>query len=107
MLERMPHLTFFSRGYWNQLGDEVYGSIGVAFRQFLADGARLPDRGRSVRRELYGELMHILDNGDYDRWVTLNRTNVESIKAVGGRFILPEHVKPLMAILDETFDSDA
>ena len=107
MLERVPHLKFFSNAYWNQMGDEVYGNIEAAFRQFLADADRLPDGGRSMRRELYGELMLILDSDDYDRWVKLNRTNVETIRTIGGRFMMPGEVRPLLAILDENFDPDA
>lgn len=107
MLERVPNLKFFSNAYWNQLGDEVYGNIAAAFRQFLADAARLPDKGNSIRRELYGELMLILDSDAYNRWLEHNRTNIETIKAVGGRFIFPEEVRPLMAILDESFAPDA
>lgn len=107
MLERVPNLKFFSNAYWNQMGADIYGNIGTAFRQFLDDAARLPDGGAATRRKLYGELLLILDSDDYDRWVKLNRTNVETIKAVGGRFIMPKDVKPLIAILDENFDLDA
>ena len=104
MLERIPLLTFFSNGYWNQLGAEVYGSIETAFRQYLADAARLPDGGKSFRRELYGELMLIHASDAYDSWVKTSRCNSETIRAVGGRFIMPEKVQSLMAVLDESFD---
>ena len=107
MLEQLPNLKFFSRAYWNQMGAEAYGNIEAAFRHLLADAACLPDKGASIRRELYGELMVILDSDAYGSWVKLNRTNVATIKAIGGRFIMPEQVKPLMAILDESFDPDA
>jgi hypothetical protein len=89
------------------MADEVYGNIETAFRQFLTDAARLPNEGNSIRRELYGELMLILDSDAYNRWLKHNRTNIGTIKAVGGRFILPEQVRPLMAILDESFAPDA
>lgn len=107
MLDRIPHLRQFSRLYWNQMGDEVYGNIEGAFRQFLNDAASFPDEGKSVRRALYRELMLILANDDYDRWIKLNRTNVETIRTIGGRFIIPDQVQPLMAILDESFVPDA
>ena len=106
MLERIPNLKFFSNAYWNQMGDEVYGNIEGAFRQFVADAGRLPDGGTGLRRELYGELMLIHGDDAYDRWVKMNRTNVETIRAVGGRFILPEQVQSLMAVLDQSFDPD-
>ena len=86
------------------MGNEIFGSIEGAFRQFLADGAGLPDGGKSLRRELLGELM-LLQGGDaYVRWLKTNRNNVETIRAVGGRFIMPEQVPSLMAVLDESFD---
>ena len=107
MLDRIPLLQQFSRLYWHQMGSEVYGTIELAFRQFLDDAARTPDGGKSLRRGLYGELMLILDCDDYDRWLDLNRNNVEIIKAVGGRFIMPDQVRPLLTILDESFEADA
>ena len=107
MLERIPNLTFFSNAYWNQMGDEVYGTIEGAFRQFLDDSSRLPDDGKSLRRELFGELMLIHRDDAYDRWVTTNRTDVETIRSVGGRLIMPEQVQSLMAILDQSFEPDA
>jgi hypothetical protein len=107
MLDRIPCLQQFSRLYWNQTGDEVYGTIDRAFRQYLADASRLPDAGANLRRGLFGELMLILDSADYDEWLTHNRTNIEAINAVGGRFIFSDEVRPLMAILDEQFDADA
>jgi hypothetical protein len=107
MLEQVPNLKFFSNAYWSQMGDEVYGNIAAAFRQFLADAAHLPDEGNSIRRELYGELMLILDSDAYNRWLKHSRTNIETIRAVGGRFIFPDQVRPLMAILDERFAPDA
>jgi hypothetical protein len=107
MLDRIPLLQQFSRLYWNQMGPDVHGTIERAFRQFLDDAARTPDGGESLRRALYAELMIILDSSDYDRWVKVNRTNVETIEVVGGRFILPEQVRPLMTILDESFEADA
>ena len=107
MLDRIPHLQQFSRLYWDQMGDEVYGTIQNAFRQLLADAARLPDAGRSLRRTLYGELMLILDNPEYAEWVQLGLCDVETGNAVGGRFISPEQVGSLIAILDEGFAPDA
>jgi hypothetical protein len=107
MLDRIPLLQQFSRLYWHQMGSEVYGTIDLAFRQFLGDAARTPDGGKSLRRGLYGELMLILDSDDYDRWVELNFTNVQTIKAVGGRFIMPDQVRLLLNILDENFEPDA
>lgn len=107
MLDRIPWLHQFSRLYWHQMGDEVYGTIDRAFRQYLADASRLPDAGTSFRRGLYGELMLLLHSSDYEQWLNSNRTDIETINAVGGRFIFPDEVRPLMAILDEQFDADA
>jgi hypothetical protein len=106
MLNHIPNLKFFSNAYWNQMGNDVYGNIDAAFRQFVADAARLPDGGRDVRRALLGEIMLITDNDAYGRWVNGNRTNPETIKTVGGRFIMPDQVKLLMAILDEKTGAD-
>ena len=107
MLDRIPYLHQFSQLYWHQMGDEIYGTIDRAFRHYLADASRLPDAGKSLRRGLYSELMLILDSTAYEDWVKLSRSNVEAVRAVGGRFIFPEDVRPLMAILDETFTPDA
>jgi hypothetical protein len=52
MLDRLPTLQQFSRLYWGQTGDLVYGTIERAFRAFLEDASRLADRGRSIRRAL-------------------------------------------------------
>jgi hypothetical protein len=106
MLERIPHLKFFSNCYWNQLGDEVYGSIERAFRHYLDDASRLPDQGKIMRRDLYGELMLILESERYRDWLRTALTDSDTIRAVGGRFIMPEQVRPLLAILDEKFDAD-
>jgi hypothetical protein len=106
MLDRIPNLKFFSNAYWNQMGTNVFGRVEGAFRQFLADAARLPDGGTDFRRQLYAELMLILDSEEYENWLKLNRSNSEVIRAVGGRFLVPEDVRPLMAILDETFSPD-
>ena len=106
MLERIPNLKFFSNAYWNQMGSEVYGDIGAAFRQFLVDAASQPDGGKGTRRQLYGELMLILNNNAYDHWVQANRTNADAIKAVDGRFIMPDQVQLLMDILDEKIAPD-
>jgi hypothetical protein len=107
MLERIPHLQFFSNCYWNQLGGEVYGSIDDAFRQYVSDAARLPDQGRSTRRELYGELMLILESDRYRDWLSSAQTNSETIRAVGGRFIMPQEIRSLLAILDKQDEPDA
>ena len=107
MLNRIPCLHQFSRLYWHQMGDVVHGTIDRAFRQYLSDASKLPDAGSGLRRDLYGELMLILDSADYEEWLAVNRTNIEIIKSVGGRFIFPDEVRPLMAILDEQFDADS
>lgn len=107
MLDRLPTLQRFSRLYWNQTGDEVYGTIACALREFLNDAARLPDQGRSIRRALYGELMLIHENPAYGEWVQCGLSDPDTGKAVGGRFIGPEEVAPLMAILDEQLQHDS
>jgi len=107
MLERLPRLRYFSYGYWNQTSDLIYGNIDGAFRQFVADLVRMPDRGVDVRLEVYGELMLILDNAAYVRWLNLCRTDPDTIDAVGGRFIFPDEIRPLIAILDEGFAAGA
>jgi hypothetical protein len=101
MLDRLPTFQQFSRLYWNQLGDEVYGTIGCAFREFLNDAARLPDQGKSIRRTLHGELMLIHQNPAYGQLVQFGLYNRNIGKAVGGRFISPEEVASLIAILNE------
>ena len=107
MLDRLPTLQQFSRLYWNQMGQEAYGTIGSAFREFLNDAAHLPDQGVSVRRALYGELILIHDNRAYGEWVQFGLYDRDTGKAVGGRFILKEEVAPLMAILDEKLQHDS
>lgn len=107
MLDRLPILQQFSRLYWNQMGNEVYGTIGSAFREFLDDAARLPDQGISIRRALYGELMLIHDNGAYGEWVEFGLCDRDTVKAMGGRFIRAEEVAPLMAILDQKPQHDS
>ena len=107
MLDRIPKLKFFSGAYWNQMGTDIYGNIEGAFRQFLADAARLPDGGTEFRRQLYAELMLTLDSEEYESWLKLNCSNVGAIRAIGGRFLFPEDLRPLLAILDETFTPDA
>jgi hypothetical protein len=107
MLDRLPTLQQFSRLYWHQMGDEVYGTIERAFREFLGDAARLPDQGRSIRRALYGELMLIRDNPAYGDWVQFGLYDRETGRSVGGRFIMPEQVAPLMGILDEKAQHDS
>ncbi len=89
------------------MGDEVYGNIGSAFREFLNDAARLPDHGKSIRRALYGELMLIHDNRANGEWVQFGLYDRDTGKAVGGRFIRVEEVAPLMAILDENPQHDS
>ena len=89
------------------MGDEVYGTIDRAFRQYLADASRTEDAGTSLRRSLYGELMLILDSAAYENWLHVSRTNIETINAIGGRFIFPDDVRLLTAILDERSDADA
>jgi hypothetical protein len=106
MLEQIPRLRYFSNAYWNQTGDLIYGNLEFAFRQFIADLLRMPDKGVDIRRELYGELMLLLDNVAYDRWVNVHRTDPDTIEAVGGRFIFPDEIRPLIAILDEDFTAD-
>ena len=106
MLEQLPRLKYFSNAYWSQSGDLIYGNLGAAFRQFVTDLIRMPDKGVEIRRELYGELMLVLDNDAYDRWVNVYRTDPDTIEAVGGRFIFPDEIRPLIAILDEDFTAD-
>ncbi len=107
MLDRLPTLQQFSRLYWNQMGDEVYGTIGNAFRQFLDDAARLPDQGRSIRTALCGELLLIHHNPAYGDWVESGLYDRDTGTAVGGRFIGPEQVAGLMAILGEKPQHDS
>jgi hypothetical protein len=107
MLERIPHLVLFLQTYWNQMGPEVHGTIEGAFRQFVADLSRSRDGGASVRRELFGELMLILDSEAYQQWLDASRTDIPTLNALGGCFILPNKVRPLLAILDERLDPDA
>ena len=106
MLEQIPRLRYFSNAHWNQSGDLIYGNLEAAFRQFVTDLIRMPDKGVEIRRELYGELMLVLDNDAYDRWVNVYRTDPDTIEAVGGRFIFPDEIRPLIAILDEDFTVD-
>jgi hypothetical protein len=45
--------------------------------------------------------MLIRDNPAYAEWVELGLHDSDTGSAVGGRFIGPEEIAPLMAILDE------
>ena len=51
--------------------------------------------------------MLICDNPSYAEWVQFGLYDQETGRAVGGRFIGPDEIKPLLEILDEgaTFDS--
>jgi hypothetical protein len=106
MLDRLPHLHTFSRSYWHQMGDVVYGTIDNAFRQFLDDASRLPDGGMGYRRALLQELM-LASGAEYARWVTQHRTHIPTIKALGGAFIMPSQVPSLLSVLNENSAPDA
>jgi len=106
MLDRLPHLHSFSRLYWHQMGDEIYGSIDNALRQFLDDAARLPDGGAGYRRALLQELM-LTSGAEYERWVADHYTDVGTIQSLGGCFIMPSEVPLLLSVLEEASVPDA
>ena len=107
MLQSIPKLHFFSRLYWNQMADEAYGTIEVAFGTYLTDGSKLPDGGRAFRRSLSAELMLILNNPEYVDWVQNSRADRRTVSAVGGRFISPDEVPRLMNVLNKADKLDS
>lgn len=82
------------RAYWNQMGSEVYGSIENALRQMLDDG------GVETQRSLRKELMRISEGDDYRNWYAAARTDVSTIRQIGGAFILPEKIPDLLTVLE-------
>lgn len=93
MIDQTPILLRFSRLYWNQMGREVYGTIHKALRAMLDDG------GEAIQQALRRELM-LISHRDYADWFERVRTDVETIRKVGGRFILPQEVPTLLEELE-------
>jgi hypothetical protein len=89
------------------MGPECYGTIENAFRGFLADAAKLPDNGESIRRAVYGELLLICDSPQYIAWVESGFRDPEIIRLVGGRFVQPYEIGPLLRILDSDLKFDS
>jgi hypothetical protein len=104
MIDSIPILHKFSRLYWGQMGDEVYGTLEKAFLQMLEDASLLPDRGNKFKQDLYGELMLIADNPSYEQWVIDNFSNPVEIRNVAGRFIMPSEVKVLRKLLESRIE---
>ena len=42
-LQSFPTFKLFMGGYWNQMGDEVYGTLDAALEQFVSDASRTDD----------------------------------------------------------------
>lgn len=100
MIDQTKYLNQFLRLYWNQSGNLVYGTIEKAFRAFLSDCQRLPDKGSQIIRYLYRELDFIFNNDDYAKWID-GPKDTSSIKMVGGRFIWPDEIGTLIKILND------
>jgi hypothetical protein len=83
------------RLYWNQMGPDIYGSIENALRQMLEDG------GEEIQRLLRKELMLIGQGDGYREWLSKARSDVKSIRQMGGASILPEDVPVLLAVIEE------
>ena len=94
-LDEIPTLVKFTRLYWNQMGREVYGSVQNALREMLNDG------GEQIQGSLRKDLMRIGSSDDYRKWFERAREDIPTIRAVGGRFILPEEVPDLLIVLEE------
>lgn len=100
-LSDIPTLTHFTRGYWNQLGADVYGSIEAAFSQMLSDASRSDDGGTEFRLNVRRELMSIYNSTEYEAWLKEARCDPAIIREAGGRFVLSHHVEILLKNLEE------
>lgn len=72
------------------MGPEVFGTIEAAIGCMISDG------GTTTKDALVKELELICDNQDYTEWLKKERYNIETIKFVGGRFLMPEDVAKLL-----------
>lgn len=99
MIESIPTFLQFTRLYWNQMGDEAYGSIENAFSEFLRD-CRKSSEYMNIVRSLYLELEVIADSEEYERWLHRNTSKAEYIRLAGGRFVWPDEANRLRGLLD-------
>jgi hypothetical protein len=106
MIDKLPHIKRFTRSYWNEPADLTYGTIENALLQYLEDAKGLPDGGRVFRDELRQELLLILNNAEYEQWVKNSFNNIDVIRSVGGRFVMPRYVESLLAILEGKIGRD-
>ena len=101
MIERIPSIIFFTKGYWNQMGPDVYGSIDRALTQMLSDTKKMPNEGIDLVSNLKRELTEINRNGWYSDWLRNARFDVDVINSVGGAFVMPDEVPLLLRIIEE------
>jgi hypothetical protein len=100
MIDRIPTIVFFTRGYWNQTGPDIYGSIDRALMQMLMDTRRMPDKGVRLLSDFKSELREISNSKLYEDWLREARFDVNVINSVGGAFVMPDQVLLLLGMVE-------
>jgi hypothetical protein len=77
------------------MGPDIYGSVENAMRQMLNDG------GEEIQRLLRKDLTLIGQGDSYREWLSKARSDIKSIRQMGGASILPEDVPVLLGVIEE------
>lgn len=77
------------------MGPDIYGSVENAMREMLNDG------GEEIQALLRRDLMLIGQGDSYRKWLAHARSDIKTIRQLGGASILPEDIPLLLDVLEE------
>ena len=97
--EAFPTFKLFMGGYWNQMGDEVYGTLDAALEQFASDASRSSDPAEHFGK-LILEMREIRQRGYALKLDGVETSQVwEFWRKAGGRGLSPNDFDLIEAFL--------